>query len=70
MWIEIRGKNQRCLLTIKIETQFLFWVVDGGITGRSKATYSQYVVFLKETRWERLLGPEVRNYCKATAFSR
>ena len=51
------------------ETQFLFWVVDGGITGRSKARYRQYV-FLKETQWERLLGPEVRNYCKATAFSR
>ena len=49
MWIEIREKNEKCLLTIKIKTKFLFWVVDGGITGRSKARYTQYVVFLNES---------------------
>ena len=49
MWIEIQEKNEKCLLTIKIKTKFLFWVVDGGITGKSKARYTQYVVFLNES---------------------
>lgn len=57
-----RGKIQRCLLTIKIETSVFAGGSDEGKTGRFIGGHSQCVVFLQKIQGgSLLLGRDVKN---------